>query len=459
MAGNNAIGTGALILTSNAAELASQLDYAQQRAERFANNTNKALAKAGDIGKGGAWGGMLGALAGGAGDLFSKALAPGSGSGIDRLTTKISGMGSALSGMGSKLATIGAEAGGMGGAVAAGVGAGLTALGKMSDAAAGITDWMRRVGSLSEQLRPFAQTDEEARGLDAISFAVGRIDQAIDRITIKFLNAFAPVIVDVSNIVLALLDHWSDGLQGVFNWTARVIDIGVQMGAAIVGGVVDIIDGIAQWAQETGAAINAMSFGMAGVWNTTSTLGGMLENALHSLALSGAAAFDVLKSGAGGVAWALGKLVEGFGNILHVMANVADLGGMTAWATALDKIGGIADSTGEKLASWGKKTWNSFGDSANIVNRIFANIDAHLADVRAGINSLGSIQQLKLAGAFDANSKESYSTYANFNATGRDLTDQNGKQLKAIQDGNKLLGMILDAVNKSDGGSVKFGVI
>lgn len=458
MAANNAIGTGALILTANADQMVSGIDKALSQSDKLVNDYTKRFDKAT-----GSWtakplGGaapgqtMLNRLIFGTGEFDAQ-----SGQYLGRvggLVNNIKGVvGAASKGgglLGSLLGIGGSALGGaVGGPLGALLGGGLSQLLNPKQFLNGIRDQ-------AESVRPNT-SGADAGALDSMSASITQVNQALDKLTTKFLVALAPAATDACNVILAALDHFSPLLDKIAEGFTAVTEVGVSMGALVLGGIMEIVDNLASWLGRLGTLVTGHESMTSGI-----------IAALRPVGIAVAYVWDVFKAGAGVFALLEGLHKRMIGSILSGMAELAKTIPAEMrpdWANDLiragEKAGSFFTDLGHSLQDWGTDAILNFGSSADKVRKLFDNLGGHIDQKKKDFADLGknATMSLKLAGANQANSKEAYSVMAQYSAQGRDLADIQRANLKAVEQGNQFLQGILDEQKKARENAIRLNAL
>lgn len=378
MAGNNAIGTGAIILTASSDKLAAGLNAAEVKINKFAGSASKKLDNAGkgggDKGKG-MFGGLLKA------NLVMK--------GLDQLLKLPETIGNLAE----------------------------KATGSDKGALLAIVDGLNRIVAAGEKLL--------TKGLVA---AAPAITSVIDTV-LKTMERLEPVF----SVVLAVMERW-------WFFLAEVFDL-------VVTGIGDALQAFGQWIESwSGLEVSAQSAGDV-VWKVS-----------RFIAKGFAYAWDVVKAGAGVVAWVAGKIVEGFGlvvkqigNAINALADLADqlpndlkvkfgLDGLRPAADAVKNWGNDVEGVGKKMEEWGERRINEFGESAKKadewmdgVQRRFDERKDEFAKRGAEADKPEPLKETKLAGAMRRDSVEAYSVVTR-NQVGQKIVADTNKALLKVNE-------------------------
>lgn len=425
MAGGNAIGTGAIILTANADQAMSSFLKVSKGADKLASDVGKTGSKAA-VGKGSFLNTLLGAGGG---------VAAGAAKGI------ASALSGALSGGLAALA---------GGPLAGIIGGQLGSLLNPQALLNGIRDKI-------ESVRDKATSNDQLGALDSVSAAITRIDRLVDQLSAAFLTALAPAISTATDIIEAAFDHWGVDMKLVMEAISTISTLAVDMAGFVLGGIMEVIDATGEWIGKFGEVASAGS-----------TISSRIVGALRPIGIAFAYVWDTAKLGVGVFSILEGAIINVIGRIETALADFFkslpdEL--RPEWAdTYIDKLGQVGKvqrDLGDHLAEWGLNTFSDWGSSAERFRQIFDGLGSQIADKEKMFSDAGkaAAPTTKLAGAFDSQSREAYSITAQYNASGRDMASLQQQQIKAVENGNKILGNIEKNTKDKIDPYVKFGAV
>jgi hypothetical protein len=246
----------------------------------------------------------------------------------------------------------------------------------------------KTAGELKGMASGFALTSAQAEKATAANQAVAKAGALLDAAWQRTAVAMAPVIEFGARLV--------EKAQPALEWFGRAAERTFTIfGAALV----EIGGFIGRMIENTGDWINEI-LGISEPWPSIEDT---ITAALKGVWTAGAFAWDALKAGIGGVAVAVGKLVDAFDDLSTQLNDIAGLD--------VGKIG-----TGKGLQEWGKKQVSEFGQSAAQLDTWFAKIldrQKAVANGPTGGGGLGGaaprVQEIpKLSGALMAGSADAY---------------------------------------------------
>lgn len=424
MAGANAIGTGALILTASSDKLGPALNAAESKIGKFAGSADKAV--------GSRFGRFLDAVGSRFGGLVGIARGV-----FDRVTGLAGGMVGRVKGLFSK---IGGLAGGAikgllaGGAIGAGFGL----------ATKGI-EGLLKLPELIDKVKDKAKGGETG-ALDGILRGFERLSDAAERLFVRGLVAAAPAFTRVADLLLGFLDRMSpaiDKASARFEVFAFVAAELFGVGLDLLGDLIDTVD---EWAAS-----------ILGTANTTDGAGDQMFKVLRIVGKGFAYVWDTVKAGAGVVSWVAGKITQALGWVVKKLAEVIEFAarladalpdkikariGLDGWGRAAEVVKGFGadvQNVGKDMEAWGEKQIAAWGQSVGRVEEWFNGVEQRFRDRKAALDREVKLEQPKLAGAAMKNTAESYSIVAKFNAGNTMAATDTKRQIQLLQQAVKQL--------------------
>lgn len=409
MAGSNAIGTGALVLSANADGLVSGLASAEKSTVSFSRRIMN----------------TVGGLAGGPGGLLSRLLFGRGEVGEDGKTLgRVGGLVSRVKGMFRADGKLGLLGGFLFGA---GVGGALLAF--------------QAIPAAFEEMQQRARGADRG-GLAAVKGSLQAIAGAGLELLTKVLTAAAPAIVAVAESLIAFLDRMGPQIRAIIDGFGDILFVGAEVFAATLDGIAGLVEAMGGW---------AASFGLVSAAGERS--GSVVMRVLRTIGVGVGYLWDTFKAGAGVIAWVAGVIVSGFGKVLKVIGDavqaLADLASVLPEAIRPDWVGRAAavvagwgkdvEGVGVGLQNWGRDALNGWGRTADRIGGWFDMIAAKKDRLAEGIANLAVPTQVKLAGANERGSAGAYSIVAKYQA-GNFLAENVAKQqLREAKEGNKIL--------------------
>jgi hypothetical protein len=418
---NNAIGTGALVVSANIDKLGSGLAAAEAKI--------------------GGFGGKVGGK-GQAGGLIHRMFFGSSGTGgilgtIGGIFGRIKSLAGGLAGK--------PGGGGLLGSILTGGVAGLAAAagGKLFQTLFNLPDLIKKV---SDKARG---TDTGALGGILQSF--NKLSDAGEKLIVKVMVAMAPAFTRFADIALDALDRFGPTIDKILEAFGAYEFVAAEVFGEIIDLVGKVIEQVVEWIDQ-----------IAGVANTTEGTGQAVFKILRMLGKGYAYVWDTVKAGAGIVAWVTGKIIQGLAWVIkqlakaiEFVAEVADrlpaklrnqlgLNGLRPAADAVRKFGGEVDQVGEKFEQWGTKQIEAFGESAPKIDAWFDGVEKRFKQRKEELKKVVMLESPKLAGTEFKDSVGAYSVIAKFQA-GNLVAADNAKALVQV---NKQNGQKLDAILK-----------
>lgn len=389
MASNNAIGTGALILTANADKMVAGMDRAGKLATAKAADISAKVDRAGGSG----------------GGFFSKLF------------------GGALTG----------------GVIGAGIGAGLAV----------VTGAARLAVAAFQELEQKA-TGFDRKALFGIRKSVESLKAVGLGVLQKVFTAAAPAIMNITNLAVKFFNTYLmpfvTGSIRLFEKLAfAVTELGgafldvmgdaIEKALGLTGSVVnldDMFEGFTKLAVD-GLRILTVAFGY--LWDGIKAGTGIVSVVAGGIVKAFGLIGDV-------IAKAIGKLDE--------LASAMPAGYRPEWigkaAEAVKGLAAGADELGDGMIANGLQAIGKFGESADVINGVFDRLEGRLAKQKKAIDDLSVPAEVKLGGAFQKGSTEAYSIVAKYQ-TGNMLKEAVDKQqLKALNDQKDLLKQLINTV-------------
>lgn len=174
------------------------------------------------------------------------------------------------------------------------------------------------------------------------------LTKAWDSVSLSVASSLAPMVSKAAEVFKQIVEFAKpviEGVSEVFKTTAEVV-------GPLFTIVSDAIKEAINWVKELG-----------GTWGIQfPTIREMTLNVFQAVGQAGAFAFDTLKAGAGGVAYAMSYLVEAVGNVTD------------AWNTLANGITTHHADAGASIRRWGSDAMTSWGNSSAAVTRYFDNL-------------------------------------------------------------------------------------
>lgn len=293
------------------------------------------------------------------------------------------------------------------------------------------------IGSLAEKA-----TGADKGALLAIVDGLNRIVAAGEQLLTKGLAAAAPTIVSIIDTVLRTVER----LTPTFEDLLRIFERWSFFLAEVFGLAVDSIGDVI-------AEIAGLVASWVGVDTQAQTSGKLIFGVVRMVAKGFAYAWDVIKAGAGVVAWVAGKIVEGFGLVVKqigkaigALADLADklpddikvrfgLDGLRPAAEAVKGWGEGVEGLGKRIEQWGERQLNNFGESAKRADEWMDGVEQRFNERKADFARRGAeaekqepLKETKLAGALRKGSTEAYSVAVR-NQIGQQIERDNAKAL------------------------------
>lgn len=245
-------------------------------------------------------------------------------------------------------------------------------------------------------------------------------------------------------------------LTPIFDWLGRAM----ERVSIIVERVGEVLE---QWFDIAYKEVRNLLAGVqdfTGEWPTVEeVVTGVLKNTAVALAY----VWDTLKAGAGAMAYVLGFIVEGFGNVvktfkdtvkdlLEVAGELPDVLGGKFFRDKAKEVDGLGNSivkTGEKLKDWGKGTFNNFGNSAKDVGKWFDNLDLKRKELakKKLIPEDSKEAEYKAVASIVKGSKEAYSIESKFKFDGK-MAGAKEPAEKALDEAKKANALLQKLVDK-----------
>jgi hypothetical protein len=312
------------------------------------------------------------------------------------------------------------------------------------DGLKGMVDEAKRLG--------IAFNGVEAGKIEAANDAISRIKGALTGLWRRLMITMAPVIEMVSTKLTQAFEYLMPVFEKVFRALSTHWGIIIDILGEVFAAIAEVIQSVVNWVSE-----------LFGLQNVTLTVEQVVTGVWRAIAIGAAYVWDVIKAGAGAVAFVAGLIVEGFGYVVEAFKEVVSLAKELPDAIRpdwIDKFVGDVErfertvkNTGRNMRQWGRDAIGNFGKSADDVRRWFDNRgkgkDA-APDKKAAVPDIPEQKQASYTAVAAAlkGSKEEASILARFkfNNLMNPQLEVNKKQLDEAKKANQLLGDVVRAL-------------
>jgi hypothetical protein len=292
----------------------------------------------------------------------------------------------------------------------------------------------------------------EAGKIEAANDAISRIKGALTGLWRRLMITMAPVIEMVSTKLTQAFEYLMPVFEKVFRALSTHWGIIIDILGEVFAAIAEVIQSVVNWVSE-----------LFGLQNVTLTVEEVVTGVWRAIAIGAAYVWDVIKAGAGAVAFVAGLIVEGFGYVVEAFKEVVSLAKELPDAIRpdwIDKFVGDVErfertvkNTGRNMRQWGRDAIGNFGKSADDVRRWFDNRgkgkDA-APDKKAAVPDIPEQKQASYTAVAAAlkGSKEEASILARFkfNNLMNPQLEVNKKQLDEAKKANQLLGDVVRAL-------------
>lgn len=489
MAGSNAVASGAAILTTNADQFRAGLKRAEGDLVGWSSRTQRNLAKSGPGAGGGGAGGLLGFLGKGAGPALALTAV---GVGVTKLASGFGELTDRIDATSKQARTLGTtpefltglqHAADLSGVSVEQLSKGMGFFrrqveGPLDAALLSLADRIEQTGDAGERARLLTEAFGKAgiglapmfeEGADGIrkmveenkalggSFtesqgkAVEAANDAITRAKKSFGGLFQQLIIGLSPVIERFADFANKAFQflrPVFDWLSRAYDRYSAIAMAVWEAIGDAIKEVAGFLADLGGDL----FDWVG---ELPTIQDVITAVFRAVGTAAALAWDVIKGGAGVVAFAAGVIIESFGNVVTVFKEVVSLAkelpdrlrpqGLDNFIAGVERFDQGVTNTAQKLKDWGLGAMKGFGGSAEQFNKWLDRVlkpKEAAAKVGKGVIE-GLEEELKrspmtFAGALAKGSKEAFSVVLRNQFRNETATDPMKNMVKEQKRGNDL---------------------
>lgn len=254
---------------------------------------------------------------------------------------------------------------------------------------AGLEEFMQAARANGEVLSS-SELEAANKAAKAWTDAKRSLENAWKSVSLSVASALGPLVSTAADVFKQIVEFARPVINGIgeaFKATVEVLQPVFEM-------IVDAFKEAIKWVGEFAGSVG-IKF---------PTIREMVLNTFQAVGVAGAYAFDTLKAGAGGVAYAMSYLVEAVGNVTD------------AWNELANGITTHHADAGAAIRRWGSDAMTSWGNSAGAVNRYFDTLRRRQTEAATAppvrpptLQPPPGIAEYKATAALLKGSKEAYS--------------------------------------------------